>query len=325
MNATPSKLISPADLPESLWRPQEGVACLPPDLVDVWKTLLDRHGLRVLAEQPRPDKGPVGGLSTEAIDQHLAWSFTGSSARVELAMLDPKSNMPHVADAFALVFSGGRVALADLPCGSGAAVLTIVTAVAELRRKARVPREPLHVILVAGEISERARDYAAEAIDAVRSSLEAQAIWIEPAFLRWDVCDALSNTDLIRELTVRSQSCGARMLVMANFSGFLQREGKLSDAQPQLEEIFRHSRDKRSSVIWIEPQTNIVTHQQGGLFNRLGQWLARAWARFVRTVRPEDKSSSEAKAEASIVDALNSQGRFDAHLAVMRFDLRLER
>jgi len=240
-------------------------------------------------------------------------------------MLDPKSDMPHVADAFALVFSGGRVAVADLPCGSGAAALTILTTVAELRRKARLPRQPLHAILVAGDISEHARAYAVEALERLRPLLEAQAIWVEPAFLQWDVCDTLSNTDLIRELTIRSQTCGARLLVMANFSGFLQRDGKFTKAQPQLEELFRHSRDERSSVIWIEPQTNIVTHQQGGLFHRIGQWLAKAWAHFIRTVRREGQSDSETKTEAIVVDALNTQGRFEARLDVMRFDLRLER
>jgi hypothetical protein len=240
-------------------------------------------------------------------------------------VLDPKSDIPHVADAFALVFAGGRVAMADLPCGSGAATLTILTTIAELRRQARVPREPLHVALVAGDISEHARAYAAEALETLRPFLEAQAIWVEPVFLRWDVCDALSNTDLIRQLTVRSQGCGARLLIMANFSSFLQRDGKLQQAQPQLEELFRHSRDERSSVIWIEPQTNLVTHQHGGLFHRLGQWLAKTWAQFIRMIGGGGDGGSEAQTEAIIEDAVNGQGRFEARLAVMRFDLRIER
>jgi hypothetical protein len=42
-----------------------------------------------------------------------------------------------VADAFARVFAGNKVFLADLPCGSGAATISILTTLAELRKQAR--------------------------------------------------------------------------------------------------------------------------------------------------------------------------------------------
>ncbi|MBI2929919.1 MAG: hypothetical protein HYY24_30035 [Verrucomicrobia bacterium] len=322
---TQPRFVSPDDLPDTLWRWREKAMCLPPDLVAAWTRLLNRHELRQLAEQPRPEKGPIGGISKEATDQHLAWSFTGSSARVELAMLDAQTSMPDIADALMQVFSGGRVAVADLPCGSGAAILTILTTLAELRRQGRVPREPLEVVITAGEFSEQARAYAAEGIHTVRASLEAQAIWVDPTFLHWDVCDAMSNSDLIREMTLRSQACGARMLVMANFSGFLQREGKWNDARPQFDELFRHSRDENSSVVWIEPQSNEVTHEKGGFFSRLRQWLEKTWARFIQTAQREGERAALAKAEAQVVDALNPKRRFNVHLAVMRLDLRLQR
>jgi hypothetical protein len=112
---------------------------------------------------------------------------------------------------------------------------------------------------------------------------------------------------------------------MANFSGFLQREGKWKKARPHIEELFRHSRDENSSVIWIEPQTNEATHEKGGFFSRLRRWLAQAWASFIPTGQQDGESETLAKAQARVVDVLNPTRRFDVHLAVMRFDLRLQR
>jgi hypothetical protein len=275
-----SRLIRKEDLPETLWRQGDRVLILPPDLIRTWLALLDRHNLRALAMQRDGTGGCIGGISREATNKHLAWRFTGSTARVQLAMLDPESHMPNVADAFAQIFSGGRVALADLPCGSGAAAITILTVLAELRRQSRVPREPLDVTIIGGEISADARGYASEGLDEIREALEAQAISVQSVLLPWDVCNDISNTDLIRQLTIHCNGCSARMLVLANFSGFLQHEGKWNDAQPQFDELFRHSRAQRSSVVWIEPHMNEVLPETGGLFRRVTNWLSNL-TRFV--------------------------------------------
>lgn len=317
-----NRLIRIEDLPESLWRRTDRVLKLPPDLIRTWLALLERHGLRALAEQQDATGVCIGGISRDATNKHFAWRFTGSSARVQLAMIDPESHMPHIADAFAQIFAGGRVAVADLPCGSGAAVLTILTVLAELRRQGRVPREPLDVVVIGGEISADARGYAAEGLSEVREALEAQAISVESAFLPWDVCNDISNTDIIRQLTILCNGCAARMLVLANFSGFLQREGKWNDAQPQLNELFRHSRDKRSSVVWIEPQMNEALPETGGLFRRVINWLPRL-THFVRRATADVQDDAVIRSAAKVAHVLRQNQTFDAKLAVMRFDLNL--
>lgn len=112
------------------------------------------------------------------------------------------------------------------------------------------------------------------------------------------------------------------MLVLANFSGFLQREGKWNDAQPQLDELFRHSRDKRSSVVWIEPQMNEVLPETGGLFRRVTNWLPRL-TRFVRRATADVRDDAVVRSAAKVAHVLRHDETFDAKLAVMRFDLNL--
>jgi 3',5'-cyclic AMP phosphodiesterase CpdA len=236
-------------------------------------------------------------------------------------MLDPHSHLPDVADAFARIFAGGRVAIADLPCGAGAASLAILTTLGELRSQAVVPREPLDIVLIGGDFSNRAREHAANAFARVKSILKSQAIFVEESFHPWNVLEPLSNTDLIQELTVRSQNCGARMLVLANFSDFLHRENKWSAATRQLEELFRHSRSARSSVIWIEPGWNQANPECGGFFKRVGNWVS-TWIRsFVRTFPEYSEPGDVGCSSASVVHPLSTNKRFRVTLAVKRFDL----
>jgi hypothetical protein len=213
------------------------------------------------------------------------------------------------------------VAIADLPCGAGAAALAILTTLAELRSQALIPREPLEIVLIGGDFSTRARCHAMNAFARVKPTLERQAIFVEESFHPWNVLEPLSNTDLVQELTVRGQTCGSRMLVMANFSDFLQRENKWSEAEPQLEELFRHSRAARSSVIWIEPGWNFSIPEHGGLFKRIGNW-ANTWIRsFVRPFPENGEPGEIGRSSANVVHPLRYNERFLATLAVKRFDL----
>lgn len=326
INSTPqTRLIGIGDLPTTMWSAADQVLSLPPDLIWAYVALLEANGLRQLAETRPPEVGAVGGTSMKETSEHLAWAYAGSTARVQLAVLDPKNHMPQVADVFAKIFAGNKVLIADVPCGSGAAGLAILTTLAELRRQNSVPREPLDIVLVGGEISDTARAYADEAYKLVLPQLEQQAIFVNRVFIHWDVCNALSNTDLIKEITVRGNGCGTRLLIVANFSNFLQRAGKFDQATPQLEEFFRHARGPGSSAVWIEPRTNVAIHSDGGLFARLGKWLTKKWASFIHL--HSNPADSKVIAESSCLcnHPLINGSRFEVNLAVLRCDLQMNR
>jgi len=233
-----TRLIPVEMIPNSLWNRENSILYLPPQLISCWEMLLDKYQLRdkAMIEAPR---GFEGGMSKEDTDNHLAWRFTGSSARVMLTMLDPFQNLRDIPDVFARIFSGNKVFLADLPCGSGAASMSILSVFCELRKQGKIPRMPLHLVIVGGELSQYAQDYAKEALGSLINALEAQAITLEFSVIDWDVCDKFSNTDLIKQLTLKSQNCPAKLLILANFSGFLEREKKWNEASKQFDEIGR--------------------------------------------------------------------------------------
>jgi hypothetical protein len=316
------RLVCPDDLPDTLWNLDRSHLHLAPSLISAWRHLLGVAEAQAIALEPVPEN-VIGGIDRKSTDEHLAWRFSGSCARVELAMLDPLNHLSDVADAFTRVFSGGTVLMVDVPCGSGAAALSILTTVAELRKCGRVPRYPLHVKLVGGELSEFARGYASDGIQHIMSTLNEQAIWVEPEFHSWDALCKFSTADLIRRLTILGDGCSARALILANFSGFLNSSGKWKDAAPQFEDLFLHSRDEQSVAIWIEPQTNSVLSEQGGFFSRVLNWFRSKFGSLIKTEETDKltvKNLGITSAEAQ--HPLREDHQFRVNLVVQRFNLR---
>lgn len=313
------RLLNPKDIPASLWDATSDAIILPASLTAAYTAIIERSGLRPLAESPRDhDNPPMGGPSQEHTDRHLAQAFDGSVARAQLALLDPRNHLPAASNTYINSLAGNRVALTDAPCGAGAAALSFLANVAELRKDNVLPRQPLDVYLIGAEISDPARKYALELLTIIRPFLEQQAIFVESEFVPWDVTDALSNTDLITKMTRASTAHPNRLLVVANFNGFLEREGKWVDAQPQLSELFRHASGPQSLAIWIEPNMNAAT-KEGGLFSRLRQLFDTAWRLFARERTPTGApiSTSHAKFVLPLQPAIRAR----VGLAVMPIEL----
>ncbi len=307
-----SSLISKELIPKSLWDNQLSLMSLPPQLVSNWKTLLENNGLTEKARTQAPE-GFEGGRSKEDTDNHLAWRFTGSSARVMLSMLDPKQDLHDIPDVFTQFFSGNRILLVDLPCGAGAASIGILSVYCELRKQGVIPRMPLEVVVVGGELSEFAQSYARDGLILLMEELEKQAIYISFEIMSWDVCDRFSNAELINSLIIKGQDCSSKVLILANFSGFLQRENKWESANKQIDELFRFNLGNNSMALWIEPSKNEVT-KSGGFIYRLIDWFKGKFP-FLFSIDTKYYESS-VEVNHPLMD-----GVFRNHLAVVRFDL----
>jgi hypothetical protein len=284
-----NRLLKPENLPHDLWNPhyreqgkrEEGLVILPRAFAAAYIRLIERFDLGSLAESRDPDNPPVGGLTQEQTDKHFAQAFDGSSARVQLALMDPFNRATNASNSFVRSLSGNRVILADVPSGAGAAAFSLLCTIAELRAQSVLPREPLDIHLVAGEISDPARQYAQSLVDELRPSLEEQAITLTVELHPWDVTDELSNTDLVTKINVASNGRDKRLLVIANFNGFLVKESKQKKAKPQLTELVRYCSGSNSYAIWIEPDMNRATGS-GGLFAWVRSLVGTAWAKFAR-------------------------------------------
>lgn len=309
-----SRLINPQDIPEHLWEPKSETLYLPTPLIEQWISLLEANNLAGKALEIAPDSF-VGGMSKEDTDNHFAWRFTGSCARTMLSFLDPKNDLRQIADAYVRAFAGNKVFLVDLPCGAGAATASILTTLANLREFNIIPRMPINIVIVGGEISEHARNYTQAILKGLQDYLNHQAIWIDYQTIAWDVCDPMSNSSLVKKITLAGQDCDTKLLILANFSNFLEKANKWAKAAPQFEEIFRHSRDQDSFAVWIEPSSKAV---KNGFFSGLSQWFARL---FRLNPRCDSDKTEDTYAEShALTQHPLKRHRFRVNLVVRRFD-----
>jgi len=313
-----NRFIKPEYLPSSLWCDTSQNIVLPNHLVDLWKEILNENSLLDLARERAPE-GFEGGISKEDTDKHLAWRYNGSCARVILSLLDPQEKLSEVSDAYASIFAGNKVFIADLPSGSGAAIVSILCTLFELRKNNILPRHPLELTIIAGEISETARGYLLKQLNALKDVVEEQAIWIRFEILKWDALSKISTVDLIKKMTILSQDSHARLLLMTNFTGFLESSGNWKKAKSQFDDIFLHSRDSFSTAIWIEPQRkNVIT-----FFARAIEWLKASFRSFIGDKKELEDSGWYAQTEAKCKQPIK-EGVFPVRLTVMRFDLPIE-
>jgi hypothetical protein len=267
---TAKRLLLSSDIPMTLWHRNERTLLIPGAICRTYKEMLAAKGLLRCAQDEDCDDGPVGGITEEDTRKHFATRFSGSVARTQLAVLDPMDELRGTSDLFVRALGGGRVGLLDIPCGAGAASIDLLAATAALREARRIPRQPLEVRLVAGDISECARVYALDMIEGMKEHLACQGIFVHEKIMEWNVLDAESTTALLHSWMEWAHDCREYIAILANFSGFLQKHGRFKDAQPQLNEIFRWTAQRRSTIVWIEPATNDATQ---GFIPRVLKWF----------------------------------------------------
>jgi hypothetical protein len=195
-------------------------------------------------------------------------------------MLDPKDELQEASDLVLKIFAGGKIALLDVPCGAGAASVTLLSTIACLRKEKRLPSLPLDVMLVGGDLSQPARELAERLIVALQPTLEAQSIFVQSQWAEWNALDADETTGLLNDWITGSVDFDRHFLVLANFSSFLHREKQFTKANPQLREMIRWTSLRASSIVlWVEPPTNEAANffqQLGGALltklRRIGLW-----------------------------------------------------
>lgn len=312
------RIIPVNDLPLSLWC--KNVLHIAPTLARAYCNTIRSRDLLSLADARDPNNPPVGGPTPKAADEHFAQAFDGSVARTELALLDPKGEMVHVADAFSCLFAGGRIAILDIPSGAGACALSLLCTLAELRSSNVVPRQPLEVVVIGGEFNPHATNYASSLYASVRDSLAAQAITVEFKPFQWDVCDKVSTTRIVKQFVTDAHSTDRKLVAVSNFSGFLTKERKQKDAEPQLEEIFRYSADNKCTLIWLEPKTN---EARKNLFSWLLHQMEKVWTRVQFISGSQGSKDVQAESEAQFALPLHPDRVCTVRLLVNRFQLRM--
>ena len=309
------RLLAPDQIPACLWNPLTGALTLPEALADAYVALTDQHGLREQGLAREEGAGATGGQSRDEQLDYFAKKFDGSSARTMLAMLDPESKVGATSNQILASVAGNIVCMTDAPCGAGAASLSMLCTLGVLREKGVLPRMPLTVRWIGGELSGDAIELSRAMFEAVAPALEAQAIFLESQWIPWSVTDPMSTADLVRAGERAYVTADARLLVVANFSGAL-RGDRRDAARAQLEEMFRYASGANSTAVWIEPDMNI-SMDKGGLFRWIRREFVSLWNRLAGPAPELGADEPAHRCEASFVLPLKPNTTNRVKLAVM--------
>ena len=306
-----SRLIEVKDIPDTLWIIKDEKLVLPECLIDSWKGILDDRGLlKQATEETR--EGEIGGISEEDTHKHYSFRYNGSCARFQLTFLDPKNDLKEVSNAFVKSLAGYDVFIADIPSGAGAASLTLLSNIAQLRKENVIPRIPLSVKILAGEISPTAIDIFNQAFNYIQATLNSQHISVELKFQKWNIKDPDSTSQLVKQITLFGNDCSDKILLLANFTGFLERDKEWNKVKEQFEEIFRHFSGKSTVAIWLEPNMNRVTQN---FWPRTKKWFQNTFKMLIGSNDDLPIETSDANYGHGLKDAILRTG-----VAVMKFN-----
>lgn len=305
-----ARLLSVADIPNSLYERTPDTLHLSQSLVYSYRSVLNTNGLLERALRNAAN-GEIGGATARQAQAHFTGPFAGSCGRTALAILDPKQNLADVSDEFVRAFSGGRVGLLDIPCGAGAASITLLTTIAELRRNGVLPRQPLHVEILGGDISDEARNFATQMLNGINNAVFDQGITVSFEGISFDLLDRESVTGLLYTWMEKYRDCQTYFVLIANFSGFLNNSGRMKDARERIGEISRWADNRNARLVWIEPQTTEARNFWSSLrsiWTNAVAWFKRADATGCLQIR---------YSESGLSNPLEPKRRFKVRLSVM--------
>lgn len=231
---------------------------LPDALIQAYEAQLRASGLWLKNQGPRPNPAPVGGLTKHQADEHFAHSYDGSLARAQLVFVNPRGGFESASETLHLFLAGGDLCLVDVPAGAGAATLVLLCSVAMKREVGTLPRQPLNVRLLWGEISTPALDHGIALLGSLKTFLAGQAIFVSYETVKWDVLKPMSNQEIVEKIVLAKSSHPQVLLLVCNFSGFLEREGKWKEAEAGLSQLFRFCSGDMNAALWLEPDQKVV-------------------------------------------------------------------
>lgn len=189
-------LLPRQEIPKHLWN--GSVIYLPVEFVNLYQNKLIQLGKLEEAKKPSPaDKDLIGGVSREATIDHFTYRFPASAVRVEYVALDPDSKFQDITDDLLTTLSDGNIAVLDIPCGSGAGILSLLSTVADLRKNRTLPKLPLTITITAGDISETALEIYESLLSGLSPILLAEGIALRCSTTLWDATAANMTASII--------------------------------------------------------------------------------------------------------------------------------
>ena len=237
-------------IPRNLW--SQSVIHLPPNLIRIYKDALLSRNLFVDACGPSPEESDIiGGDSDSATIKYFTHRFATSAVRLEYLVLNPIKQFDKIASDLLTSLTDGKITILDIPCGSGAGILSLLGTIAELRSQRCIVQLPVSICITGG-------DYSNNALEIYNSLLPELNVWVQQYGINiswnthdWDATRPDSTAQLI-DNWFNSASGEEEYLVLINaFSGAGNRD--FDSIQRSIQHITERLYNKSCTIVWVEP------------------------------------------------------------------------
>lgn len=261
-------------IPNTLWK--DDVLHQSKKLIKVYKDELESLDMYEYAKNSKEERtdGAIGGKDEEETKKHFSERFLTSCARVQFVVLDPKKHFLEISKDLKSTFSSGFISILDIPCGTGAGILSLLSNLAELRQFSKVPRLPLYIDILGGDYSESALDIYSKLLNNIKLELEKELIYISFDIFEWNASD-MKSTNLLTTQWLKDENKFEEFYIfMSAFSGVG------SSNYNRFEESFKFIQNRichqPSTIIFIEPNTieaKSFTKKIAKTFVKVFSWL----------------------------------------------------
>jgi len=224
-------------------------------LIEIYKNKLIELSMYEHAKNhTEKGNGATGGKNIEETKKHFAERFLTSSARVQFITINPRGEFSQVSRDLQTTFGSGRISILDIPCGTGAGILSLLCTIAELRMESKLPSLPLYINIMGGDYAESALTIYSELLSEIKDYLKTQLIYIEYQTFQWDASNSPSTNLLLIEWLKNEERYEEFYVLMFAFSGVG------STIYKNFEDSFKFIQTRIShlptTTIFIEPITN---------------------------------------------------------------------
>ena len=240
-------------IPNNLW--EKDTLYQPDKLIDIYKNKLIELSIYKHAKKyHKKTTGATGGKNTAETKKHFAERFLTSSARTQFVIIDPREDFLEISVNLKATFGGGKISVLDIPAGTGAGILSLLSNIAELRKHSKLPKLPLNIKILAGDFSSSALKIYNELLEEIEKNLEEQLIYIDYETCEWDASSPQSTNLLIRKFLQNEDDFEEHYVFMSAFSGvgssiYKQFDKSFDYIQVALSHL-------NTTILYIEPNMN---------------------------------------------------------------------
>ncbi|MEZ6049312.1 MAG: hypothetical protein R3C11_27785 [Planctomycetaceae bacterium] len=181
-------------------------------------------------------------------------SLIGSVLRfveVDIWYLDTNKRLEPISEELLTRLADGRLAILDVPCGSGAGMLGLLSQIASLRIHGALPKLRLTIEITAGDFSGTARGLYDNMLSKAVPWLEEQGIGISWTTHAWDASDQFSTSAIVDHWLNESLDCEDFVVLVAAFSDAAA--NNFTKFERSFQHITERIHNRSSAFIWIEP------------------------------------------------------------------------